>query len=44
MWEYKGAVNQLFIDFKKTLDLFRKKVLNNILIEYELNINMKLVS
>jgi len=35
-------VQQLFIDFKKIYDLFRKKVLNNILIEF--GINMKLVS
>jgi len=32
----------LFIDFKKTYDLFRRKILNNILIEF--GINMKLVS
>ena len=37
MWEYKGAVNQL-LDFKKTYDLFRWKVLNNILIEFGINI------
>jgi hypothetical protein len=42
IWEYKGAVNQLFINFKKTYDLFRRKVLNNILIEF--GINMKEVS
>ena len=32
-WEYKGTVHQLFIDFKKTYDLFRRKVVNNILIQ-----------
>jgi len=40
--EYKGTVHQLFKDFKKTYDLFRRKVLPNILIEF--GINMKLVS
>jgi len=35
-------MNQLFIDFKKGYDLFRRKVLNNILIEF--GINIKLVS
>jgi hypothetical protein len=41
MWEYKGTVHQPFIDFKKTYDLFRRKVLNKILIEF--GINMKLL-
>jgi hypothetical protein len=39
--EYKGAGQQLFIEFKKTDYLFRIKVLTNILIEF--GINMKLV-
>jgi hypothetical protein len=30
-WEYNGAVHQLFIDFKKAYDSFRKKVLYSIL-------------
>jgi hypothetical protein len=38
MREYKGTVHQLFIDFKKTYDLFRRKALNNILIEFGINI------
>ena len=41
MWEYKGTVHQLLIDFKKKDDLFRRKALNNIFIEFA--INMKLV-
>jgi hypothetical protein len=40
-WEYNEAVNQLFIDFKKAYDLFRREVLYNILIEF--GIAMKLV-
>ena len=36
-WDYKGTVHQLFIDFKKTYDLFRRKVLDNILIEFGIN-------
>jgi len=36
-WECKGTVHQLFKDFKKTYDLFRKKVLTNILIEFGIN-------
>jgi len=30
--------NHLFIDYKKTYDLFRRKVLNNILIEFGISI------
>ena len=40
-WEYKGTGHQLFIDFQKNQDLFRRKVLNDILIVF--GIDMKLV-
>ena len=40
-WEYNEAVHQLFIDFKKAYDSFRREVLYNILIEF--GIPMKLV-
>jgi hypothetical protein len=33
-WEYNGMVHQLFIDFKKAYDSFRRKVLYNILLEF----------
>jgi len=33
-WEYNEAVHQLFIDFKKAYDSFRREVLYNILIEF----------
>jgi len=33
-WEYKEAVRQLFIDFKKAYDSGRREVLYNILIEF----------
>jgi hypothetical protein len=33
-WEYNGTVQQLFIDFKKTYDSVRRKVLYSILIEF----------
>jgi hypothetical protein len=33
-WEYNGTVHQLFIDFKKSYDSVRKKVLHSILIEF----------
>jgi hypothetical protein len=42
MWEYKRTVHQLFIDFRKIYDLFRRKILNNILIQF--GINMELLS
>jgi hypothetical protein len=34
MWEYNGTVHQLFIDFKKAYDSFKKDALYNILIEF----------
>ena len=40
-WEYNDAVQQLFIDFKKSNDSVRREVLYNIFIEY--GIPMKLV-
>jgi len=40
-WKYNEAVNQLFIDFKKTYDSVRKEVLYNILIQFDFP--MKLV-
>jgi len=40
-WEYNKAVHQLFIDFKKAYDSFRREALCNILIEF--GIPMKLV-
>ena len=33
-WEYKEAVYQLFIDFKKTYNSVRKEVLHNVLTEF----------
>jgi hypothetical protein len=35
-WEYNGRVHQLFIDFEKAYDSFRKKVLYNILMQFEI--------
>ena len=35
-WEYSEAVHQLFIDFKKAYDSFRRKVLYNILIQFDI--------
>ena len=32
-WEYNGAMHQLFIDFKKAYDSFRRDVLYNILLK-----------
>jgi hypothetical protein len=40
-WEYNETVQQLFIDFKKAYDSVKRKVLNNILIEF--GVPMKLV-
>ena len=40
-WEYSEAVQQLFIDFKKAYDSFRREVLCNILFQFV--IPMKLV-
>ena len=40
-WEYNEAVLQLFVDFKKAYDSFRREVLYNILIVF--GIPMKLV-
>ena len=39
-WEYNEAVHQLFEDFKKVHDSFRREVLYNILIEF--GVSMKL--
>jgi hypothetical protein len=33
-WEYNETVHQLFVDFKKALDSVRRKVFQNILIEF----------
>ena len=33
-WEYNETVQQLFTDFKKAYDSFRREVLYNILIEF----------
>jgi len=33
-WEYMEAVHQLFIDFKRAYDSFRREFLCNILIEF----------
>jgi len=41
-WEYNEEVHQLFIDFKKAYDSFRREVLYKILIEF--GIPRKLVS
>jgi hypothetical protein len=40
-WEYNGTVHQLFIDFKKACDSFKRAVLYNILLEF--GITKKLV-
>jgi hypothetical protein len=41
-WEYNEAVYQLFVDFKKAYDSFRREVLYNILIKF--GVPIKLVS
>ena len=33
-WEHNEAVHQLFIDFKKAYDSFKREALYNILIEF----------
>jgi hypothetical protein len=33
-WEYNGTVHQLFIDFKKAYESFKREVLYNILLEF----------
>jgi len=40
-WEYNETVHQLFIDYKKSYDSFRKRIFYSILIEF--GITMKLV-
>jgi hypothetical protein len=40
-WEYNETIHQLFLDFKKDYDSFRKEVLYNILIEFR--VPMKLI-
>jgi hypothetical protein len=40
-WGYNGTVHQLFIDFKRTYDSFRKKIFNSIIVEFR--VSMKLV-
>jgi hypothetical protein len=40
-WEYSEVVHQLLIDFKKAYDSVRRKILYNILVEFD--IPMKLV-
>ncbi|KAJ4429699.1 hypothetical protein ANN_21900 [Periplaneta americana] len=35
-WEYKDTVHQLLIDFKKAYDSFKREVLYNILIEFDI--------
>jgi hypothetical protein len=41
-WEYNGMVHQLFIDFKKAYDSFKREVLYNILLVS--GIPMKLIN
>jgi hypothetical protein len=38
--EYNEAVHQLFIDYKKAYDSFRKEVLNNIIIEFSISVKL----
>jgi hypothetical protein len=35
-WEYNGTVLQLFIDFKKAYDSFRREVLYSIFMEFDI--------
>jgi hypothetical protein len=37
-WEYINIVHELFIDFKKSSDSFRREVLHTILIEFGVSI------
>ena len=39
-WEYNEAVRQLFIDFQKDCDSFRREVLYNILIEFGIHMHL----
>ena len=39
-WEYNEAMHQLFIDFKKAYDSFRRDVLYNTLIESGIPMNL----
>jgi len=39
-WEYNKAVHQLFIDFKKAYDSFRREALYNIVIEFGIPMNL----
>jgi hypothetical protein len=39
-WEYKEAVHQLFIDFKKACDSVRREVLCNILMEFGIPVKL----
>jgi hypothetical protein len=39
-WEYNEAVHQLFVDFKKAYDSVRREVLYNILIEFDIPIQL----
>jgi hypothetical protein len=38
--DYKEAMHQLFIDFKKAYDSFRSEFLHNILIEFGIPMNL----
>ena len=40
-WEYNEAAHQLFIDFKKAYDSFRKEVMYNILIEFGIHMHLE---
>jgi len=39
-WEYSEAMHQLFVDFKKAYDSFRREVLYKILIEFGIPMKM----
>jgi hypothetical protein len=39
-WEYKEAVHQIFIDFKKAYDSVRREVLYNILVEFGIPVKL----